>query len=210
MEDDDKFQHKSFHRIKMTFQFEIAHIVTESVDANQNKMTTKKTSPKSITKVAADGKINDQATSNYIPVPSISQSIMNLQIKLEQLRNSAILKQLIADIFQLNTEVIKIDNKNTSIRHKIVSDLLIHELCIPHLLSLIGVGITIGIISENDKIQVRVKNILVKAFNLLKHSDDHHTKQGDFSYESFMSYLLHLFQNLMPDWTSIVISCSST
>jgi hypothetical protein len=45
-------------------------------------------------------------------------------------------------------------------------------------MSLIGVGLTIGFLSENDKIQGRVKNILVKAFNLLKHSEDHLTKNG--------------------------------
>jgi hypothetical protein len=155
----------------MTIKFEIK---TKFEDSNQSNMASKKGSPKSVTKLV----MNNQVKSTYQPVSAISQSIVNLQIKYDQLRDSSILKKLIVEIFQLNSDVIKSDSLEASLRRKLISDLLIHELCIPHLLSLIGVGFTIGFLSENDKIQGRVKNILCRAFNLLKHSEDHLSKNG--------------------------------
>jgi hypothetical protein len=171
----------------MSIKFEIK----TKLDSSQSIMASKKESPKS---VAKSQEKNQQVKSVYPPVSAISQSIVNLQIKYDQLRDSSILKQLIVDIFSLNSDVIKNGSLEASLRRKLISDLLIHELCIPHLMSLIGVGLTIGFLSENDKIQGRVKNILVKAFNLLKHSEDHLTKNGriaQFSIFATLTYVLH-------------------
>lgn len=119
--------------------------------------------------------VKSQLSEDYYPDQSILEAINEIDIKEEQFRNSAELKQLLSEIVSSIALFHCWGKQSVKVRLNAFIKLLVAQLCIPELMSLYGVGNSILSVTSDVSRSMflsNAKDALIEAFTLFKLSEE--------------------------------------